>query len=216
MGDPVHLAARDAKPILFAQNGDALLFDGSKDNGRYLLSTFAFDRRQTDWVIHPSFVPFLDSALQYLRPQSTLNATLEPGEVWLAQLPADLSVKTVALSADGKEIERVPVNPDRRAVLHVPEQPGLYGLSYDKDPAIRQMLAVNPSEKESDLTFFTAEPEILKAWTLSAPQAVKPAAPIVAASTAGASNANLWWLLVLSGVAALFLEMMVLHWRGQV
>jgi hypothetical protein len=216
MGDPVHLASHEAKPILFAQNGDALLFDGTKNNGRYLLSTFAFDRRQTDWVIHPSFVPFLDSALQYLRPQSTLNATLEPGEIWLAQLPADLSVKTVVLSAEGKEIDRAEVTADHRAVLHVPEQPGLYGLSYDKDPAIRQMLAVNPSEKESDLTYFTTEPDILKAWTLSAPKkAAHPAAPLVPASTATASNANLWWLLVLSGVTALFIEMIVLHWRGQ-
>ncbi len=49
MGEPVHLAARDAKPILFGQNGDALLFDGTKDSGRFLLATFGFDRKQTDW-----------------------------------------------------------------------------------------------------------------------------------------------------------------------
>ena len=215
MGEPVHLAARDAKPILFGQRGDTLLFDGTKDNGRFLLSTFAFDRKQTDWVIHPSFVPFLDSALQYLRPQEPLNDTLEPGEIWLAQIPAELGVKTVVLSADGKEVERAPVNADHRALVRVPDQPGIYGLSYDQAPDVRQMLAVNPSERESELTYFTATPDILKAWTQN--DVKKPAsqvAQMLPASLAAASNASLWWLLVLSGVAALVFEMIVLYWRG--
>ncbi len=173
--EPAHLGAREAKPILFGQNGDALLFDGTKDNGRYLLTTFAFDRKQTNWVIDPSFVPFLDSALQYLRPQATLNSTLEPGEIWLAQLPPDANVKTVVLSAGGKEFGRAPVNADHRALVRAPADPGLYGLSYDQDPAVRQMLAVNPSEKESELNYFTAPPDIVKAWTMSDPH--KPATP---------------------------------------
>lgn len=215
VGEPAHLGAREAKPILFGQNGDALLFDGAKDNGRFLLTTFAFDRRETNWVIDPSFVPFLDSALQYLRPQAPLNDTLEPGEIWLAQLPPDATVKTVVLSAGGKEFGRAPVNADHRALVRVPEEPGLYGLSYDQDPAVRQMLAVNPSEKESDLTYFTATPDILKAWTLSdTRKPATPAAAVIPASLATASGSSLWWLLVLSGLAALFFEMIVLQWRG--
>ncbi|HEX4141311.1 MAG TPA: BatA and WFA domain-containing protein, partial [Candidatus Methylacidiphilales bacterium] len=174
VGEPVHLSARDAKPILFGQNGDVLLFDGTKDNGRFLLATFAFDRKQTDWVIHPSFVPFLDSALQYLRPQVPLNDTLEPGEIWLAQIPAELAVKTVVLSRDGKEVVRTAVNADHRALLRVPDEPGIYGLSYDQSPEVRQMLSVNPSERESELTYFTSAPDILKAWTLNDEK--KPAA----------------------------------------
>jgi hypothetical protein len=215
VGEPVHLAARDAKPILFGQDGDALLFDGTKDNGRFLLSTFAFDRSQTNWVIDPSFVPFLDSALQYLRPQAPLNATLEPGEIWLAQIPRDVSARTVVLSAGGKEIAHAPVNADHHALVRAPEQPGIYPLSYDQDPAVRQMLAVNPSERESELTYFTTAPDILKAWTLQREKKPGPQdAAVVPASLASAASAGTWWLLVLSGLAALVSEMIVLQWRG--
>jgi hypothetical protein len=215
VGEPVHLSARDAKPILFGSHGDALLFDGTKDNGRFLLTTFGFDRKQTDWVVHPSFVPFLDSALQYLRPQVPLNATLEPGEIWLAQIPPELPVKTVVLSHDGQEVARATVNADHRALVRVPDQPGIYGLAYDQAPQVRQMLAVNPSERESDLTYFTAEPDILKAWTLNdTKKPVAQSALGIPASLMAASNSNVWWGLVLSGVAALLFEMIVLYWRG--
>lgn len=218
MGETVHLAARAAKPILFAQNGDPLLFEGTKSNGRFLLSTFAFDRRQTDWVVHPSFVPFLDSALQYLRPQSTLNATLEPGNVWLAQIAAEREVKTVVLSAaDGKVVAQVPVSADHRAMVRAPDQPGLYALTYDEDPQIRQMLAVNPPAKESELNYLQSSPDILKAWTLSAPQdAIKSASPAVPLSASKAASENLWWALVLAGFVTLFLEMIELMRRGNV
>lgn len=216
MGDTVHLAAREAKPILFSQDGDPILFDGSKDNGRYLLSTFGFERHQTDWVIHPSFVPFLDSALQYLRPQSTLNATLEPGEVWLVQVPATREVKTVILSANGKEIARADVNSDHHAILRAPEQPALYALSYDQDPAIQQMLAVNTSAKESELTYLKSEPEMLKVWTLSKPEdSAKPATADVLAYARRTANENMWWFLVLAGFAALFFEMILTARRAQ-
>jgi len=213
VGETIHLAAREAKPILFSQSGDPLLFDGSKEGGRYLLSTFAFDRRQTDWVIHPSFVPFLDSALQYLRPQSTLNAVLEPGEVWLVQVPVNRGVKKVILSADGKKVGETEVGPDRRAMVRTPDQPGLYTLSYDNDPAIQQVVAVNPPAKESELTYLQAKPDILTAWTLD-----KPADPVKTAAATQPSvrsaSENLWWMLVLAGFAALFLEMMILARRG--
>jgi hypothetical protein len=214
MGETIHLAAREAKPILFSQSGDPLLFDGTKDTGRYLLSTFLFDRRQTDWVIHPSFVPFLDSALQYLRPQSTLNASLEPGEVWLVQIPASHDVKKVILSAGGKEIQRTDVDADHRALIRTPDEPGLYTLSYDQDPAVQQVLAVNPPAKESELTYLQAEPEIIKAWTLSKPEDGNKANAAEALATTRAASENLWWLLVLAGFTALFLEMIVLARRG--
>ncbi|HEX4139512.1 MAG TPA: hypothetical protein VHY09_04145, partial [Candidatus Methylacidiphilales bacterium] len=140
---------------------------------------------------------------------------LEPGEIWLAQIPAELGVKNVVLSRDGAEVERATVNADHRALLRVPDEPGLYGLAYDQAPELRQMLAVNPSERESELTYFTTAPDILKAWTLT--DARKPATQaglVLPASLMAASNSNLWWGLVLSGLGALVFEMIALYWRG--
>ena len=87
VGDTVRLASKDAKPILFSQSGSPILFEGTKYSGHYLLATFQFDRSQTDWVLHPSFVPFLDLAIDSLRPQPNLTTAVEPGEVWQVKLP---------------------------------------------------------------------------------------------------------------------------------
>jgi hypothetical protein len=212
--DRVHLHALAAKPLLFSQNGDALLFELPPVPGRMLLSTFAFERSQTDWVVHPSFVPFLDSALQYLRPQPQLSQTLEPGQVWVAQLPPDDHPPTAVLrDLTGKELARTAVDPDHhRATFPAPDQPGVYSLTYDADPRIRQMLAVNPSLKESDLNYLNGTPPVLKAWTLSSSQPAPVQASAVLLATAQASQQIVWWGLLLVAALALFAETL---WAAQ-
>jgi len=216
MGAHVRLESKGGKPLLFSQEGDGLLFEGTRDKGRFLLSTFAFTRDQTDWVVHPSFVPFLDSALEFLRPQPNLNNTLEPGELWLAQIQPDRDAKTAVLRSEDKPV--APATPiiEHHATLRAPDQPGLYTVTYDDDPAVQQMLAVNPSIKESELRYLQSDPDMIKAWTL--PASVKTQAqpaPVAAPSTTLAAQQILWWKLLLAGFAALFLEMVVLAKRGQ-
>jgi hypothetical protein len=86
-------------------------------------------------VVQPSFVPFLDSALQYLRPQVPLNQSLEPGQVWLAQLPPQASASMAILrDTKGAELAQATVDTARhRALLRAPAAPGLYHLTYDAD-----------------------------------------------------------------------------------
>lgn len=215
IGEGVHLESKIRKPLLFSQNGNGLLFDGTRDKGHFLLSTFTFDRDQTDWVVHPSFVPFLDSALEYLRPQPSLSGMMEPGEIWSALIPSDQNAKTVILHDGDKEAGRAEVTPEHRANLRVPDQPGAYTLTYDAEPAVRQMLAVNPSSLESELRYLQVDPPMLKAWTLSetAGSPSHPAAAMSLPSFAKATQQILWWKLLLAGLAALFLEMVVLARR---
>ena len=209
IGSRVHLHALAAKPLLFSQNGDALLFEIPGSPGRMLLSAFAFDRDQTDWVVHPSFVPFLDSALQYLRPQPQLVQTLEPGNVWLAQLPPDDHATTAVLrDLTGKELTSAPIDSDHhRVTLLAPENPGIYALTYDADPKVRQMLAVNPSLKESDLRYLNGTPDVLKAWTLTSPALASSETATVLPATAQAARQIVWWELLLVGSLALLIEM---------
>jgi len=218
IGSPVHLRAVAGKPLLFSQNGDGLLFDVSREQGRMLLSTFAFDREETDWVVHPTFVPFLDAALQYLRPQPQLNQTLEPGEIWLAQLPVDSTCSTATLrDAEGKQLAQVPIDKElHRVTVRAPDNPGIYALTYDADPSIQQMLAVNPPLKESDLRYLAGTPDVLKAWTLTAappPPTNEPDAILPAVSQA--AQQILWWKLLLAGSLILSIEMLWQGRRGQ-
>ena len=217
IGTPVHLHAVQAKPILFSQDGSGLIFEVPPDQGRILLSAFAFDREETDWVVHPSFVPFLDSALQYLRPQAPLNQSLEPGQMWVAQLPSQVSAVTAILrNAGGTELDQVPVDAQRhRAILHAPAEPGIYELSYDADPDVQQMLSVNPPLRESDLQYVKGTPEVLAAWTLSAGRA-RPdrAASAVLPARVLATQQNLWWKWMMLGSLALLVEMAWVASRG--
>jgi hypothetical protein len=218
IGTPVHLRAVTGKPLLFSQKGDGLLFDVSREKGRMLLSTFAFDRDHTDWVVHPSFVPFLDAALQFLRPQPQLNQTLEPGEIWLAQLPFDSAVTSATLrDFSGKPLYQVPIQQElHRVTLHAPDDPGVYSLTYDTDPTVQQMLAVNPSLKESDLRYLAGTPDVLKAWTLTAAPPAPASEPgAVLPIAAQAAQQTLWWTLLLAGSLALVIEMLWQSRRGQ-
>jgi hypothetical protein len=216
IGNPVHLRPLTAKPLLFSQNGDGLLFEVPRERGRILLSTFAFDRSQTDWVIHPSFVPFLDAALQYLRPVPQLSSTLEPGEIWLTQLPPGRQARIAFLrDMHGAELAHAPVDQEhRRATLRAPGSPGVYALTYDADPAVQQMLSVNPSLKESDLRYLTGPPDVLKAWTLAKPATAPAITAVLPAATLGAQQI-LWWELLLAGSLALFVEMVWLARPGR-
>jgi hypothetical protein len=218
IGSPVHLHGSGAKPLLFGHNGDGLIFEIPKDQGHVLLSAFAFDRSQTDWVVHPSFVPFLDSALQYLRPQPPLNQSMEPGEIWLAQFPPGTHANVAVLrDAKGNELARANIDHDlHRATLRAPDDPGIYLLTYDADSKVQQMLSVNPSLKESDLRYVTGTPDTLKAWTLSQAQIapVQTAAAMLPANTLAAQQ-TWWWKLLLAASLALFSEMAWLTRKGQ-
>ena len=208
IGTPVHLRATDAKPILFAQDGSGLIFEMPPDKGRILLSTFTFSRDETDWVVHPSFVPFLDSALQYLRPQPPLNQSLEPGQIWIAQLPPQAKVTTAILrDANGTELARAAVDQDRhRAILPAPADPGIYPLSYDADPAVQQMLSVNPPLMESDLHYLQGTPDALVAWTLRGSQVRAEQVAAVVPARLLATRQDLWWKWMIMGFLALAVE----------
>ena len=215
---PVHLRTTVGKPLLFGQNGNGLLFDLSQEHRHLLLSTFSFDRDETDWVVHSSFVPFLDAALQYLRPQPQLCQTLAPGEIWLVQIPAESICTTAVLrDARGMQIAQAPVDKElHRATLRAPDEPGIYVMTYDTDPVAQQMLSVNPALKESDLQYLAGTPDALKAWTtLAAPSAPATDAGAILPSLAQAAQQIWWWKLLLAGAVALVIEMLWQGFRGQ-
>jgi hypothetical protein len=216
IADAVPVDATGSKPLLFSQSGDGLVFEGTRDKGKFLLTTFAFDRSETDWVMHPSFLPFLDSALQYLRPQPSRSASLEPGDLWVIQTAFDSpAVHAVLRDHEGREIARTTIE-NHRATLNVPPKPGVYILTYDDDAkTVQQMLAVNPSPLESDLRYLQTPPDLLKAWTLSVPARGAASAPSDAVPMDKRVSTEIIWGLVLATLLALLLEMALLALRRQ-
>ena len=105
-------------------------------------------------------------------------------------------------------LDRAPVE-QGRAQVRMPDKPGVYTLTYDDGTQVERMFSVNPSPKESQLTYVDA-PDALKVWRVSLPPgagkaAAAPARTVV--SLSGILQQHWWWWMVLGGLAALMLEL---------
>jgi hypothetical protein len=203
----VRLKARQASPLLYGESGDPLFLEGGATRGRLLVFAFALERSHTDWPLQPSFIPFLDLTLQHARAAAPLETSALPGDLYVHEVPRDQGAREVVLRGGGRELRRAALDDQRRVRLPVPDRPGFYELTYDDDPAVRALVAVNPSSKESELRF-TPEPGAVTAWSLPprtdpAPAAASAAFPETAARALGQ---RLWWWLLLAAAAALAME----------
>lgn len=200
------LRAPEAMPLIFGDNRTGLLFQSSKFPGRLFVVAFGLDREHSSWPVHPTFIPFLDLTLQAARAADPVPTAFEPGE--LIQLPVGASAQDVVLRAGQKVVERARVE-GGRAPLRLPDEPGLYTVSYDNSAQIERIVSVNPSPKESELVFIDA-PGALKAWR------VKDQGEVLRAGVApiglrepGILRQRLWWWMVWGALAVLLVEMVL-------
>lgn len=208
----VGLASRQAVPLLFGTSGDPLLLESTSTRGRLLLFAFAMDRRQTDWPLQASFIPFLDLALQHVRSATPLQTSSQPGELLVHEPAPERSPREVVLRRGDRELLRAPLDARRAARFEAPLTPGIYALGYDADPAVEALIAVNPSPKESVLRYAEA-PQALQAWTLAAPAADRAGLPPEAPARLVARDQRLWWWCLVAAAAALVLETVLLARR---
>lgn len=167
------LKVREASPLAFSASGDPLLFESMLGPGRMLVFAFAFERQDTNWPIHPTFIPFLDKCLEYLRGQSTSVAGYEPGESVAWELPPGTMAEQITVSridpttgkTDSSETDsvRIPVV-NLTANFLASDRPGHYGIQYSEGDRIDAILDVNPSPLESDLSYEFATTAVAS-WT---------------------------------------------------
>jgi hypothetical protein len=103
-----------------------------------------------------------------------------------------------------------------RAQLRLPDQPGLYSVTFDDGSAVQKVLSVNPSPKESQLAY-TAEPEALKVWQMAHPSETArtgAAATRTQISLAGILQQRFWWWMLLGGLVALLLESLLAEFKA--
>jgi len=202
------LRSKQAMPLIWAASGDALLFEGRSTKGRLLVFGFGMDRKDTDWVVQPSFIPFLDLLLQHARQATLAENTFHPAGVYAHPIPPHRDVREVALRREEQEIGRFPVV-DHKASITLPDSPGHYLITYDGDRTVEGMLAINPPLKESRLKY-VSEPAAIKAWQLPArtgplPPAVSP--PLLSTRSL---EQRIWWWLLASAALTLLAETMIL------
>jgi hypothetical protein len=208
------LKSATAIPLAFSQSGDVLLFQGTKTKGKLFVCSFGLDRDQTNWPIHPTFIPFLDLCLQQARAEDTAPVNFEPGDACIINLPGDSPVRDVILHDGARELSRTAVV-NHRAQFAAPLVPGLYALTYDANPTVEKMISVNPSPKESILKY-VATPDALAAWQV--PRTAQHAAlatvnPVFEQTLAATLQQPWWWWTVLVAALALSVETLWLSLR---
>jgi hypothetical protein len=199
------LKSAQGVPLMFAHSGEPIVMDVPA-KGPLVIFGFSLDRRDTNWPIHTSFIPFLDLSLRHVRPQPPTVESFVPGEACTWHVPEGRNVTNVVLRTDS-EVLRTEVQ-QGQAKFVVPQIPGLYALHYDGASEPAAMLQVNPSPAESDLTY-TDPKETLAGWQV--PQQVKSPpreqlAAIAPLSEASILRQQIWWWLLLSGLMALAAE----------
>ncbi len=211
------LKVRDAIPLAFSAVGDPLIFEANVGAGRMLVFAFAFQRNDTNWPIHPTFIPFLDKCLQYLRGVSSTVAGYEPGEAVTWELPPGALADQVFVSLLDPETGRS--NPlavgslradvrDREARFQVPSQAGHYAIRYSETGEIETVLDVNASPLESELSY-EKEPAAIAAWTREAdsrPVDVDDPDGSLAMTEWEALQQPYWWYLLVAAAIAFIAE----------
>jgi hypothetical protein len=190
-------------PLAFGDAGDVFLFESTRFPGRLLVSAFGFEREQTSWPVHLSFLPFLDLALQHCRAAGEDRDMFEAAESTVITLPRDSTAKQVVLAGSP-----FPVS-EGKAQIKVPDKPGVYELRYDGSGAGARMLAVNTPPRESELSY-TAHPEAPAVWAVphSPESRATATASLMQLSRSEILRQRWWWWLALAVVAVLAIEML--------
>ena len=176
-----------------------------------LILAFSLDRTDSNWPLHPTFIPFVDRCFQYARAETAVTTDFVPGEICVWKPPADREVSEVVVQADDlqnpSETIRAPVA-EGQARFRLPDAPGLYALSYDDSGELEHLLAVNPPAEESELKF-SSSPKVVDGWKEQTdPEAsiAESAGVVLDLSRAEILRQDLWWWLILVGTILLLLE----------
>jgi len=210
------LKAAQAVPLVFSARGNGLFFEAPRVQGKLFVAAFGLDREHTSWPVHQTFIPFLDLTLQAARAEDPTPINFEPGQAGVFQLPAASPVRELVLRSGDRECARAPVA-QGRAEVRLPDQPGLYTVTYDASREVEKILSVNPSPKESELSYVDGA-GTLKSWQM--PPAASPPRYAAASSPARISAGAIlqqryWWWLVLAGLGILMLEMALASLRKE-
>ena len=213
------LKVRDATSLAFSASGDPLMFEANAGPGRLLVFSFAFDRSDTNWPIHPTFIPFLDQALQYVRGKPATWTSYQPAESVVWELPAGVQAEQVVLSAldpatlgvaaDAFEPLVVDVN-ERKATFALPPQVGHVAVRYDLAETLGAILDVNASPLESELRY-ESPPTVLAGWQRTADNDASETLAsdeptTISLSKMEALQQRNWWYLLTAAMALFMVE----------
>ena len=177
-------------PVAKWPDGSTAIAEWISGGRRMFLCGFAPERDATDWMVRPTFVPFVHQAVRWLSAFSSIHADLRIGDTIAAPAPGG---KWSAVDAPGTEV-------DNNVLQHGlgtggslrPVVPGIYQYTTS---AKSYCFAVNVPSEESDLTPWP-DPGQLASLQSSGPApdaATKQPGPVTVSDAAAESQQRLWW-----------------------
>jgi len=199
------LSVERATPLIFSEQGNGLLFEATRQQGKLFVCAFGLDREHTSWPIHSTFIPFLDLLLRAARSEEAEPPKFEPGQTWALQAPPGVAAQEVVLSAGGRVMSQAAVERGR-AQVRLPGQPGLYEVNFrGATNAPAQWISVNPSPKESELIYVDS-PGALATWRVDEGKEAPRRITHAEVNLAAVLQQRYWWWMVLAGLLALMAE----------
>jgi hypothetical protein len=204
-----------ARVVASFDDGSPALLEARRGKGRVLLFTSSADRDWTDWPIRTSFLPAMQRFAAWLagglddrreppaRPGEAHAIRLEPGEKLAALVGPDGRERRIA------ELEREGLREEAGVPRFPPRAPGLWqvkvaaGGTERLEPRLAFAVVFDPRESDTR----RLRPEELTAWLGGAAHARVEGD---ARAAAGGPQVPLWSILLVIGIAAFFLEGLLL------
>ncbi|MEO6054754.1 MAG: hypothetical protein ABIP97_12140, partial [Chthoniobacterales bacterium] len=160
------------------------------------------------WPIRLDFLPFIDLCLQYLRPVSDQQLSVEPAEIYFGEF-TDAGNTSFVLAQNEKEISRFTADEKGRLRFAVPDEPGIYQIfrvTRDNAQHLERMFCVNPGMKESQLEYEEGRPAALNAWIMPPSEKSHHAEQVAEVMHPSFARQVLWWYLLAAAAILLLLE----------
>jgi hypothetical protein len=203
--------AQGARVLASFDDGAPALLEARRGKGRVLLFTSSADRDWTDWPIRTSFLPAMQRFAAWLA--ASLDDRREPparaGEARALRLEPGETLAAL-VGPDGRErrrpeLEREGLREEGGVPRFVPREPGLWQVKVSAggaerlEPRLAFPVAFDPRESDTR----RVRPEELTAWLGGAAHAKVEGD---ARAAGGGPQVPLWSILLLLGLAAFFLE----------
>jgi Aerotolerance regulator N-terminal len=180
------------KSRVAARLGDQtpLLLDKPLGEGHVLVFASTFDNISNDFPLHPSFVPFIAHTANYLARQEEGPANYMVGAFLGLRQGAGQGAAVEVIDPQGK---RALTLEEAARTQNMPlTMAGFYDV---RRPSGRELVAVNPDRRESDLDVIP--PETLALWR-NTPPAARDAGPGQADEP---RPVELWWYVLMAVLA---------------
>ena len=199
-------AGTDARVLARYDDGGVAAAERRVGAGRVIVLTTTLDDSWNDLELKPVYLPLVHQLTRYVAQYEQTSAWATVGQV--VDLATLLKSKTdrVVITPSG---ERRTIGADEPSILELTEH-GAYQVRAAATPSARaDRIAVNIDPAESDLTAIDTG-ELVAAATGRASQAASTTAAATEITPEDAEKRqNLWWYLLLAGLALLVAELVV-------